>query len=118
MNPKHLDGVADNTQLMFLHDAALLHNLRTRFNQNQIYTFTAHILIAVNPYKSLPLYNSDTMEQVFTLSSLTTVHHTVACRSPTTCLCCGRASPAGPEGCVACRASPHVQAPNATSLLL
>ena len=41
----------DNTQLMYLHEPGLLHNTRSRFNQDIIYTFTGYILVAVNPYK-------------------------------------------------------------------
>lgn len=63
-NPKDLDGVPDNTQLMYLHDAALLHNVRVRYNRDQIYTYTAHLLIAINPYKPLPLYSDTIAKQV------------------------------------------------------
>ena len=64
VNPKDLDGVPDNTQLMYLHDAALLHNIRVRFSRDQIYTYTAHLLVAVNPYKSLPIYTQEIVDQV------------------------------------------------------
>eukprot|EP00051_Salpingoeca_urceolata_P000871 m.36831 g.36831 ORF g.36831 m.36831 type:complete len:1395 (+) comp11051_c0_seq2:57-4241(+) len=57
-NPSRMDGVADNTELMYLHDAALLHNIRHRYANNDIYTTTAYILIAVNPYQKLALYGS------------------------------------------------------------
>lgn len=60
VNPKNFDGVADNTQMMWLHDPSLLHNIRVRYNKNEIYTYTAYILISVNPYKSIPsLYEDD-----------------------------------------------------------
>jgi myosin heavy subunit len=52
-----MDGVPDNTQLMFLQDPSLLHNIKVRYEKDEIYTLTAYILIAVNPYKRLPLYD-------------------------------------------------------------
>lgn len=46
--------VDDNCGLMYLNEATLLHNLRIRYMKNQIYTYTANILIAVNPYFEMP----------------------------------------------------------------
>eukprot|EP01114_Cavostelium_apophysatum_P006700 TRINITY_DN1812_c0_g1_i1.p1 TRINITY_DN1812_c0_g1~~TRINITY_DN1812_c0_g1_i1.p1 ORF type:complete len:1611 (+),score=575.78 TRINITY_DN1812_c0_g1_i1:62-4894(+) len=58
LNPANMIGVDDNTSMMHLHDPNLLQNLRHRYENNQIYTYTAYILIAINPYKRLPdLYN-------------------------------------------------------------
>jgi hypothetical protein len=44
---------ADNTELVHLDDANILNNLRRRFAKDEIYTYTANVLLAVNPYKSL-----------------------------------------------------------------
>eukprot|EP00736_Rhodelphis_marinus_P011328 Rmarinus@m.2627 len=60
-NPSNQDGVPDNTMLMHLNEPCVLHNIRCRFQRDQIYTATAHILIALNPYKSLPIYDFRTM---------------------------------------------------------
>ena len=46
-NPKLLDGVHDNTQLMHLHEPSLLYNIRFRYGKDQIYTYTGSILIAL-----------------------------------------------------------------------
>ena len=51
VNPKMLDGVNDNTQLMHLHEPSLLFNIRHRYCKDLIYTYTANILIAMNPFK-------------------------------------------------------------------
>lgn len=42
--------VDDNCALIHLNEAALLENVRVRFFRDKIYTYVAHILIAVNPY--------------------------------------------------------------------
>lgn len=48
---EHLRGdVDDNCALIHLNEAALLENVRIRFHRDKIYTYVAHILIAVNPY--------------------------------------------------------------------
>jgi hypothetical protein len=53
---------ADNTALSYLSDATLLHNLRTRFDRRQVYTYTGAMLLAVNPFMALDhLYTADNM---------------------------------------------------------
>nr|DAD20122.1 TPA_asm: hypothetical protein HUJ06_021585 [Nelumbo nucifera] len=57
-------GVDDMTKLAYLHEPGVLHNLRTRYDINEIYTYTGNILIAVNPFRRLPhLYDNHMMEQ-------------------------------------------------------
>eukprot|EP01132_Coremiostelium_polycephalum_P002883 gene2883-3584_t len=58
-NPDILEGVDDLSSLSHLHEAAILHNLHHRYNLNQIYTYIGKILIAINPYTSLPLYGRE-----------------------------------------------------------
>lgn len=49
----------DNCGLMYLNEANLLNNLRIRYMKNKIYTYTANILIALNPYYDVPdLYSA------------------------------------------------------------
>lgn len=68
------EGFPDMTLLDHLHEAALLHNLRMRFFAGACpYTYTADIVIAVNPYKWLPeLYSDETRKEylVFDRSKL------------------------------------------------
>ena len=45
VNPKILDGVNDNTQLMHLHEPSLLFNLRYRYEKDLIYTYTGTIAL-------------------------------------------------------------------------
>nr|XP_033516901.1 myosin-7 isoform X2 [Nicotiana tomentosiformis] len=57
-------GVDDMTKLSYLHEPGVLQNLRSRYDMNEIYTYTGSILIAVNPFKRLPhLYDKSVMEQ-------------------------------------------------------
>jgi myosin-5 len=51
------------TDLVFLHEPGVLHNLKQRYSSNAIYTYTGSILIAVNPFKALPgLYEKRVMD--------------------------------------------------------
>lgn len=53
----------DMTDLVFLHEPGVLHNLKQRYSSNAIYTYTGSILIAVNPFKALPqLYEKRVMD--------------------------------------------------------
>ncbi|XP_061577627.1 unconventional myosin-Vc [Cololabis saira] len=56
-NPDILVGENDLTALSYLHEPAVLHNLRVRFVESRIiYTYCGIILVAVNPYRQLPIY--------------------------------------------------------------
>ena len=56
-------GVDDLIGLTHLHEPAILHALRLRYDSDVIYTSTGPILIAINPFKSMPLYTDEMMEQ-------------------------------------------------------
>ncbi|KAL8138999.1 hypothetical protein V2J09_005000 [Rumex salicifolius] len=58
----HEGGVDDMTKLSYLHEPGVLQNLANRYTLNKIYTYTGNILIAVNPFQTLPyLYDSEMM---------------------------------------------------------
>ncbi|MFS7888772.1 putative myosin ATPase [Helianthus anomalus] len=66
--PKEMDypdgGVDDMTKLSYLHEPGVLHNLAIRYERDKLYTYTGNILIAVNPFQSLPhLYDAHMMEK-------------------------------------------------------
>uniref|UniRef100_A0A8D0D174 Myosin IXA n=1 Tax=Sander lucioperca TaxID=283035 RepID=A0A8D0D174_SANLU len=48
---------ADLCRLPELNERSLLDNLRSRFRQERIYTYVGSILIVINPFKFLPIYN-------------------------------------------------------------
>ncbi|GFY98486.1 myosin family protein with Dil [Actinidia rufa] len=57
-------GVDDMTKLSYLHEPGVLQNLATRYELNEIYTYTGNILIAINPFQRLPhLYDTHMMQQ-------------------------------------------------------
>ncbi|CAH2038967.1 unnamed protein product [Thlaspi arvense] len=57
-------GVEDMTRLAYLHEPGVLQNLQSRYDINEIYTYTGSILIAVNPFRRLPhLYSSHMMAE-------------------------------------------------------
>ncbi|XP_069784734.1 unconventional myosin-Vb-like [Narcine bancroftii] len=59
-NPDILMGENDLTALSYLHEPAVLHNLKVRFlESNCIYTYCGIVLVAINPYEQLPLYGDD-----------------------------------------------------------
>ena len=62
VNPDILLGEANLTQLSYLHEPGVLHNLKMRFiDLQQIYTYCGIILVAINPYQSLPIYEREMM---------------------------------------------------------
>ncbi|KAL0034959.1 hypothetical protein WJX79_002631 [Trebouxia sp. C0005] len=63
-NPQTAGGVEDMTTLSYLNEPGVLWNLKARYQLDGIYTYTGSILIAVNPFASLPLlYGQHMMEQ-------------------------------------------------------
>jgi len=62
-NPPELDGVADLSSLLYLDMPNVVHNLKCRYDKNEIYTGISSILIALNPYQSLPCYGNEEMEK-------------------------------------------------------
>jgi myosin heavy subunit len=45
--------------LATLHEASILHNIELRFRMDKIYTNSGPILIAMNPFKWLPIYGEE-----------------------------------------------------------
>ncbi|KAJ7297028.1 hypothetical protein O6H91_Y084700 [Diphasiastrum complanatum] len=58
-NPEILEGVDDLIQLSYLNEPAVLHNLQYRYAQDTIYTKAGPVLIAINPFKKIPIYGPD-----------------------------------------------------------
>ncbi|GMI83813.1 myosin 1 [Hibiscus trionum] len=61
-NPDILDGVDDLMQLSYLNEPSVLFNLQYRYNQDMIYTKAGPVLVAINPFKKVPLYGNNYIE--------------------------------------------------------
>jgi myosin-5 len=54
----------DMVSLNYLHEPGVLHNVKSRFDIDEIYTYTGHILIAVNPFRDVShLYGLERMHE-------------------------------------------------------
>merc|ERR1719410_2732303 len=61
-NPDILIGENDLTSLSYLNEPEVLHNLQVRFcDRNEIYTYCGIVLVAINPYQELHIYNNETI---------------------------------------------------------
>nr|XP_033794871.1 unconventional myosin-Ia isoform X3 [Geotrypetes seraphini] len=56
-------GVGDMVLLDPLSEDSMIKNLKTRFNQNEIYTYIGNVVISINPYKPLPIYTLEKVEE-------------------------------------------------------
>ncbi|XP_072104793.1 unconventional myosin-Ib-like [Mobula birostris] len=56
-------GVGDMVLLDPLTDESLLSNLKERFSKNEIYTYIGSVVISVNPYKMLPIYGQEKINE-------------------------------------------------------
>jgi len=61
-NPDILDGVDDLMQLSYLNEPSVLYNLQYRYNRDVIYTKAGPVLVAINPFKKVPLYGNNYIE--------------------------------------------------------
>jgi myosin V len=60
------DATVENLiNLPYLHEPAILHCLQNRYVSGNIYTYTGPILIALNPFKSVPLYSPHILESYY-----------------------------------------------------
>lgn len=58
------EQVEDLVQLAEVNEAGIVHLLRARFGKDQIYTWVGNILVALNPFKMLPLYTPSMIDKV------------------------------------------------------
>ncbi|XP_073701295.1 unconventional myosin-Ib isoform X5 [Garra rufa] len=56
-------GVGDMVLLEPLSEESFIENLKKRFDHNEIYTYIGSVVISMNPYKSLPIYTAEKVEE-------------------------------------------------------
>ncbi|CAL8311076.1 unnamed protein product [Merluccius merluccius] len=56
-NPPKFDKIEDMAMFTFLHEPAVLFNLKERYAAWMIYTYSGLFCVTVNPYKWLPVYD-------------------------------------------------------------
>ncbi|XP_022228077.2 myosin heavy chain, muscle isoform X2 [Drosophila obscura] len=58
VNPPKYEKAEDMSNLTYLNDASVLHNLRQRYYHKLIYTYSGLFCVAINPYKRYPVYTN------------------------------------------------------------
>uniref|UniRef100_A0A8C3YJ31 Myosin heavy chain 16 n=1 Tax=Catagonus wagneri TaxID=51154 RepID=A0A8C3YJ31_9CETA len=58
MNPPKFYQASDMADMTFLNEASVLNNLRQRYVNMRIYTYSGLFCVTVNPYKWLPIYGA------------------------------------------------------------
>ena len=61
-NPPEVEAADDLLSLPNLDEANILHSLRVRYWKGMVYSYTGPILIAVNPWRSVDIYNINQLE--------------------------------------------------------
>ena len=56
MNPMKYEKCEDMADLTYLNDATVFHNLKERYVNWYIYTYSGLFCVTINPFKRLPLY--------------------------------------------------------------
>ncbi|XGW32496.1 hypothetical protein V3C99_017221 [Haemonchus contortus] len=62
-NPPKFDKVEDMSELTYLNEASVLHNLKERYFSSLIYTYSGLFCVVINPYKRLPIYSESLIEE-------------------------------------------------------
>ncbi|KAJ2453733.1 Myosin type-2 heavy chain 1 [Coemansia sp. RSA 2336] len=60
-NPQILDCTPDLTTLSYLHEPAVLYNLKRRYERHEIYTYSGVVLVAMNPFYPVEMYSAGEM---------------------------------------------------------
>ncbi|KAJ1915867.1 Myosin type-2 heavy chain 1 [Mycoemilia scoparia] len=61
-NPPSTDGIDDLINLSYLHEPAVLDNLRLRYRDKEIYTYSGIVLVALNPFARVDRYSQHELE--------------------------------------------------------
>ncbi|XP_005049305.1 PREDICTED: unconventional myosin-Ib isoform X5 [Ficedula albicollis] len=56
-------GVGDMVLLEPLNEDSFINNLKKRFDHDEVYTYIGSVVISINPYRSLPIYTPEKVEE-------------------------------------------------------
>ncbi|PVU89108.1 hypothetical protein BB561_005541 [Smittium simulii] len=62
VNPPKFDRIEDMAELGYLNEASIVYNIKQRYSQSLIYTYSGPFLVAVNPYYNLNLYTNELVQ--------------------------------------------------------
>lgn len=66
-NPPKFNKCDDMAELTHLNEPSVIYNLFLRYNDDLIYTYSGLFLVAINPYKSLPIYDTSVLKKFHSL---------------------------------------------------
>lgn len=58
-NPPPFEKCDDMASLTYLNEPSVINTLKIRYHDDKIYTYSGLFLVAINPYKTLNIYNKD-----------------------------------------------------------
>ncbi|GEQ66935.1 hypothetical protein JCM33374_g598 [Metschnikowia sp. JCM 33374] len=61
-NPAKFNKCEDMAELTHLNEPSVIYNLFLRYNDDLIYTYSGLFLVAINPYKRLPIYENSVLK--------------------------------------------------------
>ncbi|CCG83993.1 protein of unknown function [Taphrina deformans PYCC 5710] len=76
---KRTVGVDDLCLLSKISNEAINENLKVRFENKEIYTYIGHVLISVNPFRDLGIYNDQVLESYKGKNRLEVIHYEICC---------------------------------------
>jgi len=63
MNPPKFYMLDDMANMTYLNEAAVLWNLRSRYTNGYIYTYSGLFCVVINPYRRLPIYSQNVVNK-------------------------------------------------------